>query len=148
MQDLDQKIITKNDLKLVSQKSVNDSEIAQLIFAIGVCKHVKSNAIAVVQDFQTRGIGGGQTSRVDACEIACKKASQFFDGEKNIDCAKGGFLASDAFFPFADNIEIAAKFGIKAIVATGGSVRDDEVIAKANEMGIALYFIETRHFKH
>ncbi len=148
VQDLDQKIITKNDLKLVSQKSVGDSEIAQLIFAMSVCKHVKSNAIVVVQDFQTVGIGGGQTSRVDASEIACKKASQFFDGEKNVDRAKGGFLASDAFFPFADNIEIAAKFGIKAIVATGGSVRDDEVIAKANEMGIALYFIETRHFRH
>lgn len=148
VQDLDQKIITKNDLKLVSQKSASEEEIAQLIFAAGVCKHVKSNAIVVVQNHQTVGIGGGQTSRVDACEIACKKASQFFDGEKNVDRAKGGFLASDAFFPFADNIEIAAKFGIKAIVATGGSVRDDEVIAKANEMGIALYFIETRHFKH
>lgn len=148
VQDLDQKIITINDLKLVSQKNVSEDEMAQLIFAMGVCKHVKSNAIVVASNFQTRGIGGGQTSRVDACEIACKKASEFFDGEKNIDCAKGGFLASDAFFPFADNIEIAAKFGIKAIVATGGSVRDDEVIAKANEMGIALYFIETRHFKH
>jgi phosphoribosylaminoimidazolecarboxamide formyltransferase/IMP cyclohydrolase len=148
IQDLDQKIISKSDLKLVSKKSASESEIEQLIFAMLVVKHVKSNAIVVVQDFQTVGFGAGQTSRVDACEIACKKAAEFFDGEKNIDKARGGFLASDAFFPFADNIEIAAKFGIKAIVATGGSMRDAEVIAKADEKEIALYFIGTRHFKH
>jgi phosphoribosylaminoimidazolecarboxamide formyltransferase/IMP cyclohydrolase len=148
VQDLDQKLITKNDLKLVSEKSVNAAEIEQLVFAMSVCKHVKSNAITVVNDFQTVGVGGGQTSRVDACEIACQKASKFLDGENVADKAQGGFLASDAFFPFADNIEIAAKFGIKAIVATGGSVRDAEVIAMANEKKIALYFIETRHFKH
>lgn len=148
VQDLDQKTVSRNDLKLVSKQSASEAEIEQLIFAMAVCKHTKSNAIVVVQDFQTVGLGAGQTSRVDACEIACKKASQFFDGEKNIDKAAGGFLASDAFFPFADNIEIAASYGIKAIVATGGSVRDEEVIAKANEKGIALYFIETRHFKH
>jgi phosphoribosylaminoimidazolecarboxamide formyltransferase/IMP cyclohydrolase len=148
IQELDQKNITKNDLKLVTKKAVNETEIEQLIFAMNVCKHVKSNAIIVVQDFQTVGIGAGQMSRVDSCEIACKKAAEFFDGEKKIDKAKGGFLASDAFFPFADNIEIAASFGIKAIIAPGGSMRDEEVIAKADERGIALYFIETRHFKH
>lgn len=148
IQELDQKNITKNDLKLVTKKAANETEIEQLIFAMNVCKHVKSNAIIVVQDFQTVGIGAGQMSRVDSCEIACKKAAEFFDGEKKLDKAKGGFLASDAFFPFADNIEIAASFGIKAIVATGGSMRDEEVIAKADEKGIALYFIETRHFKH
>ena len=148
IQELDQKNITKNDLKLVTKKAANETEIEQLIFAMNVCKHVKSNAIIVVQDFQTVGIGAGQMSRVDSCEIACKKAAEFFDGEKKLDKAKGGFLASDAFFPFADNIEIAASFGIKAIVATGGSMRDEEVIAKADERGIALYFIETRHFKH
>ncbi len=148
IQELDQKNITKNDLKLVTKKAANETEIEQLIFAMNVCKHVKSNAIIVVQDFQTVGIGAGQMSRVDSCEIACKKAAEFFDGEKKIDKAKGGFLASDAFFPFADNIEIAASFGIKAIIAPGGSMRDEEVIAKADEKGIALYFIETRHFKH
>ncbi len=148
VQDLDQQNITKNDLKLVSTTAANDAEIEQLIFAMSVCKHVKSNAIVVVADSQTVGVGAGQMSRVDACEIACKKASQFFDGEKNIDKAKGGILASDAFFPFADNIEIAASYGIKAIIAPGGSMRDEEVIAKANEKGIALYFITTRHFKH
>ena len=147
-QDLDQKNITKNDLKLVSKKSIDDVEIEQLIFTMSVCKHVKSNAIVVTQDFQTVGVGAGQMSRVDACEIACKKASEFFDGDKNVDKARGGFLASDAFFPFADNIEIASFYGIKAIIAPGGSMRDEEVIAKADEQGLALYFIETRHFKH
>ncbi len=148
VQDLDQKTITKNDLKLVSTKAASESEVEQLVFAMSVCKHVKSNAIIVTSNFQTVGIGAGQMSRVDSCEIACGKASQFFDGEKNIDKAKGGILASDAFFPFADNIEIAASYGISAIIATGGSVRDEEVIAKANEKGIALYFIESRHFRH
>lgn len=148
VQDLDQKTITKDDLKLVSETSVDAAGIDQLVFAMSVCKHVKSNGILVTQDFQIVGSGAGQTSRVDACEIACKKASEFQDGEKQINKAQGGFLASDAFFPFADNIEIAASYGIKAIVATGGSIRDEEVIAMANEKGIALYFVDTRHFKH
>ena len=142
-QDLDQKTITRNDLKLVSTKSANETEIEQLIFAMGVCKHVKSNGIVVVKNFQTIGLGVGQTSRVDACEIACKKAGEFLKNPQT-----EAFLASDAFFPFADNIEIAAAAGIKAIIAPGGSMRDQEVIDKADEKGIALYFIETRHFKH
>jgi len=148
VQDLDQKNIEAQDLELVSKLSSSEQEVKQLVFAMNVCKYVKSNAISVVNNFQTVGLGGGQTSRVDACEIACKKASQFFDGKETLDKAKGAFLASDAFFPFADNIEIAAKYGIKAIVSTGGSIRDEEVIAKANELGIALYFIKTRHFRH
>jgi len=148
VQDLDQKNIAKNNLKQVSKAFVSESEIENLIFAMSICKHVKSNAIVVVNDNQTVGIGAGQTSRVDACEIACKKAANFFDGANSLDKARGGYLASDAFFPFADNIEIAAMYGIKAIVAPQGSIRDEEVIAKADEKGIALYFIETRHFRH
>lgn len=148
VQDLDQKIITKNDLVQATKASASEVEIEQLIFAMSICKHVKSNAIVVVKDFQTVGLGAGQTSRVDACEIACKKASEFLDGETPVNKAQGGFLASDAFFPFADNIEIAASYGIKAIIAPKGSIRDEEVIAKANEKNIAVYFIETRHFKH
>ena len=123
---------------------MSDAEIEQLIFAMSVCKHVKSNAITVVQNFQTVGVGAGQMNRVDACEIACKKSLEF----KNESLGGEKFLASDAFFPFADNIEIAASYDIKAIIAPGGSMRDEEVIAKADEKGIALYFIETRHFKH
>jgi phosphoribosylaminoimidazolecarboxamide formyltransferase/IMP cyclohydrolase len=148
IQDSDQKIISRDQLKLVSKKSVNAAATAQLIFALTVCKHAKSNAVVVAQDFQTIGIGSGQTSRVDACHIACKKAAEFLDGKKNIDHAGGSFLASDAFLPFADNIEIAAAYKISAIVAPKGSIRDEEVIAKADEKNIALYFVETRHFKH
>ncbi len=148
LQDLDQKNISAQDLQQVSKASASPNEIAQLVFAMQICKHVKSNAIVVVNDNQTVGVGAGQTSRVDACAIACKKASEFFDGEKTVDKATGALLASDAFFPFADNIEIAAQYGIKAIVAPKGSIRDEEVIAKADETGIALYFIETRHFRH
>ena len=119
---------------------MSEEEVEQLIFAMSVCKHVKSNGIVVAQNFQSTGVGAGQMNRVGACEIACTNAQAFAEGDK--------FLASDAFFPFADNIEIAASYGIKAIIAPGGSVRDEEVIAKADEKGIALYFIETRHFKH
>jgi len=148
VQDFDNYEIKNDDLKLVTEKSLTNHEIDQLIFAIKVCKHVKSNAIVVVKNMQSFGLGVGQTSRIDSCEIACEKASKYFDGEKVVDMAKGSFLASDAFFPFADNIEIAHKFGIKGIVAPAGSMRDGEVIDKANELGIALYFITTRHFKH
>ena len=148
VQDLDQKNITKSDLKQVSKLGVSSTELDQLVFAMTACKHVKSNAIVIVQDLQTVGMGAGQTSRVDACEIACKKAANFFDGAQTVDKARGAYLASDAFFPFADNIEIAAAAGIKAIVAPQGSIRDEEVIAMADAKNIALYFIETRHFRH
>ncbi len=148
VQDFDRKKITTKDLKQVSKKNISVSEIEQLVFAMNVCKHMKSNAILVVNNFQTVGMGAGQTSRVDACEIACKKASNFFDGQEVIDKASGSYMASDAFFPFADNIEIAAAHNIRAIVAPQGSIRDAEVIAMADQKGIALYFIETRHFKH
>ncbi len=149
IQDQDQKNIEKSDLKQASIASASDKEIAQLIFAMNVCKHTKSNAIIIVNDFQTVGMGAGQTSRVDACEIACKKAANFatIAGEI-VDKASGSFLASDAFFPFADNIEIAAKYGVRAIIAPSGSIRDQEIIDAANKYKIALYFISTRHFKH
>jgi phosphoribosylaminoimidazolecarboxamide formyltransferase/IMP cyclohydrolase len=148
MQEVDQKNITIGDLKQVSKASVSQEELDQLVFAMSICKHVKSNAIVIVKNFQTVGLGVGQTSRVDACEMACKKAANFFDGRNFVNQAEGGFLASDAFFPFADNIEIAAAHKIKAIIAPSGSIRDEEVIAKADEKGIALYFIATRHFRH
>ncbi len=150
VQDLDQKTINKEDLELVSKKAIDDDEISNLIFAMNICKHVKSNAIVVVQNNKALGqksigIGAGQMSRVDACEIACRKAQDFI---KNNNLSDPLFLASDAFLPFSDNIEIAHKYNIKAIIAPKGSVRDQEVIDKANELGIALYFIATRHFKH
>ncbi len=148
VQDCDQKKFSVNDLRCVSKNFLTDKELSELVFSMTVCKHVKSNAIVVSKNFQTYGLGIGQTNRVDACEIACKRAKNFFDGNKKIDMAINSYLASDAFFPFADNVEIAYKYGIKGIVAPSGSIRDQEVINKANELGIALYFIKTRHFKH
>jgi len=140
-----------DDLKLVSNNNLNHRELEELLFALTICKHIKSNAIAVVSNFQTIGLGIGQTNRVDSCKIATKKALELISLPEykiinpNINKL---FLASDAFFPFADNIEIAAEAGISGIVATSGSIRDNEVIAKANEKNIPLYFIKTRHFKH
>lgn len=148
LQEIDRKKILAADLKQVSKVGVEKGELQQLIFAMEVCKHVKSNAIVIVKDLQTAGLGIGQTNRVDACEIACKKAENFLENDILVNKAQGSYLASDAFFPFADNIEIAAKHGIKAIIAPAGSIRDAEVIAKADEEGIALYFIESRHFRH
>ncbi len=148
LQDKDDKSIQIADLQLVSKVSANDKDLEQLAFAMNVCKHVKSNAIVVVNDFQTIGLGVGQTSRVDACEIACLRAQKFLTENKEESCLSPLILASDAFFPFSDNVEIAHKFGIKSIVAPSGSIRDQEVIAKADELGIALYFLKTRHFRH
>ena len=152
VQDVDNHNFNLNQLKQVSDIALDSQDLQQLLFAVKVCKHLKSNAIAVVTNFQTLGLGIGQTNRVDSCEIACKKAvdimrtdiyKQYYQ-DKNAKL----FLASDAFLPFADNVEIAHKFGIKGVVATSGSIRDNEVIAKANELGVALYFVETRHFRH
>lgn len=148
VQDFDNLTINNSSLTQVSKIGVSSEEISQLLFAMKICKHVKSNAIVVVNNMQTVGIGVGQTSRIDACEIACNKGANFIINDQKINKAKGAFLASDAFFPFADNIEVANKYGIKAIIAPSGSLRDQEVIAKADACGIALYFISSRHFKH
>jgi phosphoribosylaminoimidazolecarboxamide formyltransferase/IMP cyclohydrolase len=149
VQDLDSKSLNISDLKQVSQKRASDEQLKEMVFAMSICKHVKSNAIVITNDFQTVGVGTGQTSRVDSVEIACKKAVNFtyINGSVS-DRAANGVLASDAFFPFADGLEYAAKNGVKAFVATSGSIRDEEVIEAADKYGVALYFIETRHFKH
>jgi phosphoribosylaminoimidazolecarboxamide formyltransferase/IMP cyclohydrolase len=148
VQDFDDKNFTADDIELVSNFKASDEKIDQLIFGMKICKNVKSNAIVVADDFQTLGIGAGQMSRVDSVMIACKKASEFNQNGEIIDRAKNSVMASDAFFPFADNIEIAAQFGISAIISPRGSVKDQEVIDKANEKKISLYFINSRHFKH
>ncbi|MGC9001743.1 MAG: bifunctional phosphoribosylaminoimidazolecarboxamide formyltransferase/IMP cyclohydrolase [Dictyoglomus sp.] len=116
-----------------------EKDIEELIFALKVVKHVKSNAIVVSKEKQTLGIGAGQMNRVNSVKIALEQA-----GEK----AKGAYLASDAFFPFPDSIEIAAKYGIKAIIQPGGSIRDNEVIEAAERHGIILVMISSRHFRH
>lgn len=129
----------KKNLKVVTQKKPKPSEIEDLLFAFKCVKVVKSNAIVLTQGRQTVGIGAGQMSRVDSVDIACRKA-----GDKT----KGSLLASDAFFPMPDSIDTAHKFGIKAIIQPGGSVKDPEVIAACDQYGIAMILTGERHFKH
>jgi phosphoribosylaminoimidazolecarboxamide formyltransferase/IMP cyclohydrolase len=125
--------------KVVTLRAPSDEEMEALSFAWKVSKHVKSNAIVLAQGTQAVGVGAGQMSRVESVRIACSKA-----GER----ASGSALASDAFFPFPDGVELAARHGVRAIVQPGGSVKDDEVIAAANAAGVAMIFTGVRHFRH
>ncbi len=140
IQDKDLLTEERSEMKVVTKKAPSDKEWADLLFGWRIAKHVKSNAIVIAKDLQGVGIGAGQMSRVDASELAIKKA-----GAKN---CQGAVLASDAFFPFPDALEAAAKAGIKAFVEPGGSIRDQEVIAAANKYDVALVFTGKRHFKH
>lgn len=128
-----------DELKVVSKRQPTESEWQQLMFAWKVVKHVKSNAIVVAGNDQTYGVGAGQMNRVGSAEIAFKQA-----GDK----AKGAVLSSDAFFPFRDTVDAAAKAGITAIIHPGGSIRDEESIQAADEHGIAMVLTGVRHFKH
>jgi len=139
VQDTDLKQVGESELKTVTKKKPSDKEMKDLLFGWKMVKFVKSNAIVLVKDGVTVGVGPGQTSRVGAAEIAVKKA-----GDK----AKGSVLASDAFFPFRDSIDSAAKEGITAIIQPGGSIKDEEVIKAADELGIAMVFTGIRHFRH
>ena len=131
--------LDQKDLKVVSKRSPTDEEIRALLFAWSVCKHTKSNAIVYAREGQTIGVGAGQMSRVDSVKIGAMRAQLPI---------KGSVLASDAFFPFRDGIDEAAKHGITAVIQPGGSVRDEEVIAAADEHGLAMVFTGVRHFKH
>ncbi len=139
VQDEDCETTPVEDWTVVSCLKPTEDDLAELEFAWKACKHVKSNAIVVSNKKQVLGVGAGQMNRVGSAKIALEQA-----GEK----AKGAYLASDAFFPFADSIELAGEFGIKAIVQPGGSVRDQEVIEAAKKLGIILVFTGRRHFKH
>ncbi len=130
------------NLDVVTKREPTQEEVEQLLFAYKVVKHVKSNAIVFAKDGMIIGVGAGQTSRVDSVRIAAMKAQQF---GHNTD---GAVMASDAFFPFPDGIEEAARMGISAVVQPGGSIRDKEVIARADELGIAMVFARMRHFRH
>jgi phosphoribosylaminoimidazolecarboxamide formyltransferase/IMP cyclohydrolase len=125
--------------KVVSERQPTPEEWQALKFAWKACQHVKSNAIVFARDEATVGIGGGQPNRVDCVRIAAERA-----GDK----ARGAVMASDAYFPFPDSVEIAAKAGITAIAHPGGSIRDAESIAMANGHGIALVATGVRHFRH
>jgi phosphoribosylaminoimidazolecarboxamide formyltransferase/IMP cyclohydrolase len=139
LQEKDEKNIKKEDFKVVSKTKPNEWQLNALEFAWKVVKHVKSNAIVITMDKEAVGIGAGQMSRVDAVELAIKKG-----GEK----VGGSVLASDAFFPFRDSIDAAAKAKITAIIEPGGSIRDQEVIDAADEHGLVLIFTGYRRFKH
>jgi phosphoribosylaminoimidazolecarboxamide formyltransferase/IMP cyclohydrolase len=137
--DLSQEDMDPANWKIVSKQQPKAEQLADLAFAWRVVRWVKSNAIVFVKDEATVGIGAGQMSRVDSVMVAGHKA-----GER----AKGSVMASDAFFPFADGIEEAAKHGISAVVQPGGSMRDDEVIAAVDQLGLVMVFTGVRHFRH
>ncbi|MDG1870313.1 MAG: bifunctional phosphoribosylaminoimidazolecarboxamide formyltransferase/IMP cyclohydrolase, partial [Candidatus Thioglobus sp.] len=142
IQDKDLAELGPSDLKCVSMIRPTDSQMNDLLFAWKVAKCVKSNAIVYAKNQMTIGIGAGQMSRIYSAKIAGIKAA-----DENLK-VKGSVMASDAFFPFRDGIDAAAEAGISAIIHPGGSMRDDEVIAAANEHGIAMIFTGIRHFKH
>ena len=142
VQDADTDELAANDLKVVSVRSPSAAEMQDLLFAWKVAMFVKSNAIVYAKDLQTIGIGAGQMSRVVSAKIAALKAE-----EAGL-TVPGSVMASDAFFPFRDGIDAAAKVGIRAVIQPGGSMRDNEVIAAADEHDIAMVFTGRRHFKH
>jgi phosphoribosylaminoimidazolecarboxamide formyltransferase/IMP cyclohydrolase len=137
------------DLKVVTKRAPSDAELADLKFAFRVAKHVKSNTIVYAKDGATVGIGAGQMSRVDAARIAAWKGKEAAEaaGEKT-PLTEGGVVASDAFFPFADGLLAAVAAGATAVIQPGGSMRDDEVIAAADDAGLAMVFTGMRHFRH
>ena len=149
VQNRDNGHVSMTDLKVVTKRRPSTKEMSDLLMAWKVAKHVKSNAIIYVKDGSTAGIGAGQMSRIDSARIAARKAQDAkdtagWDTLKTEGCA----CASDAFFPFADGMLAAAAAGATSIIQPGGSIRDDEVIAAADEKGIAMVFTNMRHFRH
>jgi phosphoribosylaminoimidazolecarboxamide formyltransferase/IMP cyclohydrolase len=149
VQDRDAGHLAASDLKVVTKRAPTEKELADLMFAWTVAKHVKSNAIIYVKDGATVGVGAGQMSRVDSTRIAARKAEDMAEAlGLAAPLTKGAVVASDAFFPFADGLITAAEAGATAIIQPGGSMRDDEVIAAADERGLAMVFTGQRHFRH
>jgi phosphoribosylaminoimidazolecarboxamide formyltransferase/IMP cyclohydrolase len=142
VQSADEARVVQADLKLVTKRGPNDQEMRDLLFAWRVAKYVKSNAIVYCKDGMTIGVGAGQMSRVDSARIAAIKA------ENNGLSIAGTVVASDAFFPFRDGLDVLAKAGATAVIQPGGSVRDAEVIAAADEQNLAMVFTGFRHFRH
>ena len=149
VQDKDTGMIGLDDLKVVTKRKPTDAELADLLFAWKVAKHVKSNAIVYVKDGATVGVGAGQMSRLDSALIAAKKSERMAEAMGLPEAlTKGSAVASDAFFPFADGLLEAAAAGATTVIQPGGSMRDDEVIAAADEAGLAMVFTGMRHFRH
>ena len=143
LQNKDNIVLDKKKLKCVTKLKPKKKELAEIKFAFNVCKHVKSNAIVLCNNFSTIGIGAGQPSRLDSCKIAVQKAKQFQPSK-----IKNSIAASDAFFPFVDGINALIKAGVKTIIQPGGSIRDQEVINAANKAKIKMLFTNVRHFNH
>jgi phosphoribosylaminoimidazolecarboxamide formyltransferase/IMP cyclohydrolase len=139
VQDLDLRELTEQDLRVVSDRKPSEQEVKAMLFAWKVCRHTKSNSIIFAKDGYTTGVGAGQMSRVDAVKIAAMKAGEH---------AKGSVMASDAFFPFRDGIDEAAKAGVTAVIQPGGSIRDREVLDAVNEHGMAMAYTGVRCFLH
>jgi phosphoribosylaminoimidazolecarboxamide formyltransferase/IMP cyclohydrolase len=139
VQDSDAYQLSEADIKVVTERKPTEEELKQLLFAWKVVKHVKSNAIVLTANDMTVGVGAGQMNRVGAAKIAIEQA-----GGK----AQGAVLASDAFFPMGDTLELAANAGITAVIQPGGSIKDEESIRVANENGMAMIMTGVRHFKH
>ncbi|NNF79460.1 MAG: bifunctional phosphoribosylaminoimidazolecarboxamide formyltransferase/IMP cyclohydrolase [Rhizobiales bacterium] len=138
-----------NDLKTVTKRAPSEQELADLLFAFKVAKHVKSNAIIYAKDGATVGIGAGQMSRVDSARIAALKSGDAAESAGlDVPLAKGSVVASDAFFPFADGLLQAVEAGATAVIQPGGSMRDEDVIAAADQAGLAMVFTGMRHFRH
>jgi phosphoribosylaminoimidazolecarboxamide formyltransferase/IMP cyclohydrolase len=142
VQSEDIKKINIKDFKVVSKMKPNKKQMKNLLFAFNICRYVKSNAIVIACDETTAGIGSGQPSRLDSCQIAIDKMKKFIDNKDEI------VAASDAFFPFVDGIEKLVQSGVTAVIQPSGSIRDREIISYANETDTILIFSKKRHFRH
>jgi len=142
VQEIDSKPVSKKDLKIVTKKKPSPREIEDLLFAFKVARYVKSNAIVFVKNKKTLGVGAGQMSRIDSTNIAISKAKK-----QNISL-KGSVMASEAFFPFRDNIDLAKKIGVSSIIQPGGSIKDEEIISITDKYNLSMVFTNVRVFKH
>jgi phosphoribosylaminoimidazolecarboxamide formyltransferase/IMP cyclohydrolase len=141
--------VREDDLRVVTQRHPTDAELADLLFAFRVCKHVKSNAIVYAKGGATVGVGAGQMSRVDSARIAAWKSAEAAKAAGfETPLTHGSVVASDAFFPFADGLEAAVAAGATAVIQPGGSMRDAEVIEAADRAGVAMVLTGMRHFRH
>ncbi len=149
VQGRDTGAVAPGDLEVVTRRRPSEAELADMLFAFRVAKHVKSNAIVYVRGGATVGIGAGQMSRVDSSRIAAWKAHEAADAAaEDTPRTQGSVAASDAFFPFADGLKAAVEAGASAVIQPGGSVRDEEVIAAADAANLAMVFTRMRHFRH
>ena len=149
VQDKDNGRLDPSDLRIVTKRAPTEQEMADMLFAWSVAKHVKSNAIVYVKDGATVGVGAGQMSRVDSCRIAARKAEDMAEAlGLAAPLTQGSVVASDAFFPFADGLLTAAEAGASAVIQPGGSMRDEDVIKAADEAGLAMVLTGMRHFRH